>query len=183
MQGRARRRELWKQREHGSGWRGDPGQSPQLLWLPVSLLWKWRSYYSPLGIARKMNWDNVGQNAHLRALRENSESVAITTLSFQKKKKKKLFQMMTNFKAVHWENMFSLNRENWQPRSPGTLTSTLYLNLILWQVTSLCAQKTCVARISPTSRVSFSMNHSSWGNSSTVFMGKAEARAEDSHGT
>lgn len=102
---------------------------------------------------------------------------------FKKKKKKKNFQMMTKFKAVHWENMFSLNRENRKPRSPGTLTSTLYLNLILWQVTSLCAQKTCVARISPTSRVSFSMNHCSWGNSSTVFMGKAEALAEDSHGT
>lgn len=177
MQERARRRELWKQREQGSGWRGDPGQSPQLLWLPVSLLWKWRSYYSPFRIARKMNWDNVSQNAHLRALRKNSERVAITTLSF---KKKNCFKWWPNSKlSIEKICFLSIGKTE----SPETLTPTLYLNLILWQVTSLCAQKTCVARISLTSRVSFSMNLSSWGSSSTAFMKKAEARAEDSHGT
>lgn len=107
----------------------------------ISLLWKWRSYYSPFRIARKMNWDNVGQNAHLRALRKNSESVAITTLSFQKKKK--LFQMMTKFKAVHWENMFSLNRENRKPRNTYPYLHTIFKSDTLTSNFSVCSENMC----------------------------------------
>lgn len=106
------------------GW---PWTEPSIAVTPSFLLWKWRLYYSPFRIARKMNWDNVGQNAQLRALRK-----LYYHYTFILKKKKK---------AAHWENMISLNKEN--QKTGTTYPFTIFKSDALWSNFSVSSENMC----------------------------------------